>query len=149
MNVGYKIMLRLLMGNLRNIPRQLSQSGVDLVLLLLIGHLQQKSNMTNELNAITMKIYSADLRRKNYLISRLLVGNWSDVRRRVGLKQVPVLTIQLSPHTGYWELRTDWEPIINWKLGNHRLIFIYNEIRYYDPEMIRVTKILHKQVDEN
>ena len=28
------------------------------------------------------------------------------------------------------------------------MMFIYNEIRYYDPEMIRVTQILHKQVDE-
>ena len=36
----------------------------------------------------------------------------------------------------------------SWKLVNHRMMFIYNEIRYYYPEMIRVTKILHKQVGE-
>ena len=37
---------------------------------------------------------------------------------------------------------------ISWKLVNHRLKFIYNEIRYYDPKMIRVTKIFHKNVYE-
>jgi len=58
-----------------------------------------------------MKIYSENLGHKMYLFCRLLVGNWCDVRRRVGQKQVPYSShFNFPPHTGYWELRTDWEP---------------------------------------
>jgi len=75
-----------------------------------------------------MKIYSADLGRKMYLFSRLLVGNWCDVRRRVGHKQVPFSHNSTFPHT---QATGNYAPTGNqktsWKRVNHRLMFIYNE----------------------
>jgi len=97
-----------------------------------------------------MKIDSADVRRKNItFLVELLVGNWSDVQAESGLNRFLFPHIQPSPHTGYWELRTDWEPIINSKLGNHRSKFVYNENKTIWSRNDKGNKnSLHKQVEK-